>query len=174
MDAVSEGLRWIFRYLFYPAILVWVFAYLVILIGLIVIRADGDGRVRRLTAAVLPLVTLVFILIPVTEPSESLIEWLNHIAPLWRFLLGCVIGVVLLEVGRYLSGVDSELGAALYVLFLSLTATFLLYTLVEGALQSVHGALLGMVIAGGFDIIFRGSPEFLREQFTSGLRKKRY
>jgi hypothetical protein len=154
LETIGAGLRLLFSAILYPLIVIGVFAYLVGVVSRLVARSTGDGRVRRLTAALLPVAALVFVLIP--NESESIASWFSYGPPWLRFLIGAIFGIALLELGRLLK--DSEIGAALYVLFLSTTATFILYAIIEQALTSLHILLLGMVIAGGFQIIFRGPP----------------
>jgi peptidoglycan/LPS O-acetylase OafA/YrhL len=164
LETIGSGLRLLFGAILYPIIVTGVFAYLVLVIFLVVAQSEGDGRVRRVTAALLPIAALVFLLIP--KESESIANSFSYAPPSLRFLIGALFGIALLELGRYLSEKDSEIGSSLYILFLSVTDAFILYAIIEQALRSLHVLLLGMVIAGGLQIIFRGPPRFRRARGT--------
>jgi hypothetical protein len=164
LETIGEGLRWLFSTILYPIVVIGVFAYLVLVLSLVVAQGRGDDRVRRLTAALLPIAALVFVLIP--KESESLAHLLPYAPPGLRFLIGAILGVVLLELGRILSKRNSGIGSALYVLFLSINTAFILYAIIEQALTDLHILLLGMVVGGGFQIIFRGPPRFRRPRGT--------
>jgi hypothetical protein len=162
LETIGAGLRWLFSTILYPVIVIGVFAYLVLVVFLLVAQGTGDNRVRRLAAALLPIAALVFVLIP--RESESIANSLSYVQPYGRFLIGAFLGIALLELGRILS--DSEIGSALYVLFLSINAAFILYAIIEQALTNLHILLLGMVVAGGLQIILRGPPRFRRQRAT--------
>jgi hypothetical protein len=158
MELIGDRLRWLFTIVFYPAIVVGVLLCLLAAAVLLVIAAEGEARVRRLTAAVLPFVGLVFVLVPNQLDTAVIVRSLSLVYPLWRVAIGALAAVLLLELGRFLDRIDSEIGASLYVFLLSLSATFILYTVIERQLGNLHLFLLGTVIAGGFHVIFRGFP----------------
>ena len=158
MELISDVLRWTFTYVFYPAIVVGVFAYILYLLASLVRDGDGTEVIRRFVAALLPLVVLVFIVVS-DEGPESISGILETTRPLFRFFVGAAVGTALMEAGKLLLKKDIEVGPALYAFFLSSVGVFLLYSIMIRKLQSMHMILLGLVVAGGLHIIFRGPPE---------------
>jgi len=169
MGGVGTVLRWIFTNLLYPLLVLSVFLFIAAVIADFVLAVSGDRRIRRLVAAALPLTVVVFALVPMggQEKGDSVQELLTFAMPWMRFAVGFVMGIIGLLLGRLLAKRDSEIGAAMYVLFLSGVASFMLYCLVAGVLDSLHIFLLGMVLGGGLYVVFRGAPS-LRQRPTGG------
>lgn len=159
MEIVRDLLRGIFSYLLYPTVVIGLFVYIAACVGFLVMRVEGEKRIRRLVAAALPVVVLVFVLISVEEPG-NVGNLLGGLHWGWRFLIGAMAGVAILELGRKVFESDNEVGPAIYILFLSGVSMFILYSVMEDFLRSLHVLLLGMTLAGGFHVIFRGVPRF--------------
>jgi len=159
MTAISAILRFIFTYLFYPVLVIGIFAYIIASIIDIVAAGKDGGAIRRATAAFLPFAVLVFLIVSESSDQPTLPSLLKD-AEWWiRFLIGAGIGLVLLEIGQIASRTDKDIGASVYALFLSLVGVFILYCLMTKLLYSIHDLLLGLVVAGALDIVFRGPPQ---------------
>lgn len=158
MEAIRAVLDAIFSYVLYPAVVIGLFAFIVFSVCLLVLRATGERRIRRLVAAALPIVILVFVVIPVEEPG-GIGDLLGNLYWFWRFLVGAAAGIGILELGRIFIDSDEEIGPAIYVLFLSGISMFILYSVMEDFLKSLHVVLLGIVVGGGLHVIFRGLPK---------------
>ncbi|MCX6581638.1 MAG: hypothetical protein NT166_15800 [Candidatus Aminicenantes bacterium] len=120
---------------------------------------DVTGMIRRIAAAALPLIVLIFLIITVdAEDSSNLEKFILSIKGLFRFLIGIVIGADIIEAGRFFYKSDKETGISIYTIFLSSVLAFFLYMVMLGGLGSLQFSLFGMVLAGIVLIIFRGLP----------------
>lgn len=157
MDAVGTFLRGLFTYILYPIIVIGLFLSLLGVIAYIVLDVRGSSLARRITAALLPLIVLVFVI------SSNQGDQLNitQINPFIQLIAGSVIGVSLIETGRILGKSNNDITASVFILFLSLVDTFILYSTMQGVLGTLQLFLIGMIITAGLDIIFRGPPVFL-------------
>lgn len=160
MEAVGNVLKLVFTYFFYPCVVLGIFASISYLIYSIIRDAiDVTGMIRRIAAAALPMIVLIFLIITVdAEDSSNLKKFILSINDLFRFLIGIVIGVDIIEAGRFFYKSDKETGISIYTIFLSSVLAFLLYMVMLGGLGSLQFSLFGMVFAGIVLIIFRGLP----------------
>ncbi len=158
MDNIRAILQGLFGYVLYPIIVIGVFAFISIVIADFIFSVSGEKRIRRLFAAALPLTVIIFALAPLGGDSGGLEEILEFVSHWIRFVVGWLLGFITLAISRVLSRRDTELAAAIYVLFLSAIASFLIYCLVEGVLRNLHVFLLGLVLGGGLYVVFRGPP----------------
>lgn len=156
MTEIGAVLRWIFGHIVYPVLVLGVFAFISKVIADFVLAVAGERRIRRLVAAALPLTVLVFAL--VDAEAGGIQELLEVVGPWFRFASGMGVGVLVLAIGRALSRRDTEIAAAVYVMFLSAIGSFIVYCFVEYMLRSLHVFLLGLVLGGGLYVVFRGAP----------------
>ena len=108
--------------------------------------------------ALLPVILLIFITITEEENRMVITKTVYLFNNLYRFLIGAIIGIALLEFGRIFAHSDNDIGASIYAMFLSAFGVFILYSIMQGVLSSMHYLLFGIILAGGLDIIFRGAP----------------
>ncbi len=160
MEAVGNGLKFIFTYVLYPGILLGLFVSISMLIYKIVMDAkDNYERIRRIAAAALPVISLVFlIIVGNSKDSANLKEFMQSLGNFFKFLLGFIIGVDIIEAGRYFLKSKEELWLSIYAIFLSSVLSFFLYMFMLGGLGSLQFLLFGIVSAGIVLIIFRGLP----------------
>jgi hypothetical protein len=155
MEKIGPWLRWAFIYIFYPIIILAVFVILVTTIVILVKDAtDEKGLIRRLTGAVLPVVILVFFVLS-DQYDEPLRRSLLLIPIYAHFIVGAMIGIIMIEIGRALWNTTSDAGAASFILFLSLVGVFMVYSFMQGFLGTLNYFLLSTIVAGGLDLIFR-------------------
>ena len=88
--------------------------------------------------------------------------WIGGLSWLHQLILGAVVGIVIMELGKLLMSSGGDGAAALYSLFVSGFGAFIVWMAMQGFLQSVRFALLGLVTAGALHVIFRGLPEVER------------
>jgi hypothetical protein len=155
MPEVATSLRWLFANFLYPLAIIGVLAFASVVI-LRLFRKTRSARVA--TAAILPIVVLAFTSaagVPSSQIANVFLKlsWLG-------WLLGVMSGVASIELGRYLLRRDTIGGAAVYALFVSSSAAFILYVVMSGSLEATHSLLMGFLIGGGLDIVFRGLPEY--------------
>lgn len=161
MGVIRSIIRWILTYILYPATVVGIFIYIGATIFNIIEEGKGSGRVRRVTAAALPLVILVFLIVSDDNPNDPLFGgFFQSLSSPWRFVTGAVVGVALMESGRWLLGRDGEIGVSLHTMFLSGLGAFLVWSIIGGQIVSLNSALLGLVVAGGLHVILRGPNDF--------------
>ena len=159
IEHISEILRWIFTYILYPGIILGVFVYIIVSVSLIVQKGKtSTGKARRLTATLLPLIVLVFLVVSSEDKNNFIIRLIDGTSPVTEFIYGSVLGLGLMELGKYLLKTDSEVGPSIFALFLSTVGVFILYSIMLGILRNLHFPLLGLVLFGGLDIVFRGPP----------------
>jgi hypothetical protein len=159
METISAILKWVFTFLFYPAVVIGIFLYVILTTGTIVKNGGNASAIaRRLTGALLPLVILIFVVVTDQSEHNVVAELVGALYPLLAFVLGAIVGLGLMEAGKVLLKTDNEVGPSLYALFLSSVGVFILYSIMIGILGRLHLPLLGLVLAGGLDIIFRGPP----------------
>lgn len=168
MTGVGVFLRWIFINLVYPLLVLGVFGFISAVIADFVLAVSGERRIRRLVAAALPLTVVIFALVPFDSEGSDIQELLDLAGPWLRFTTGLLLGVVGLALGQVLIKRDTEIAAALYILFLSAIASFIVYCLVEGVLRNLHVFLLGLVLGGGFYVVFWGPPVLTRRTDETG------
>jgi hypothetical protein len=163
---IGEGLRHFFTEYLYSALVIGIFLFLLFYKFALVLRARGDSRVRRLTAAILPFLVLIFALLPVDGKILNYPR-IEGIPLTWQFISGVLVATAILELGRWLKRLDAEIAAATYILFIALIDTYMLYSMIENSLGHLHFLLFGMVVGGGFYVIFRGTPLFSEEKEES-------
>ncbi len=150
-------LRWVFTYILYPVVVFSIlFLTFFTIVNFVNQAQPGTSRIRRGTAAVLPIIQLVFFVLLTDQGIEPLEYFSTSISPLSYFFLGAAIGVVILEWGKYLDQSDSDIGPSVYILFLSTTGVFIFYCIMQGVSGSLHYFLSGITLGGGLDILFRG------------------
>ncbi len=164
MNAIGNLLSWLFTYIIYPVLVIGLFLFILVLIYSITTESRDHGLIRRLTAAFLPVVILVFV-VSDRESSNSVSQFIGSINPLLLFVFGCSIGLAIIELGIFLGNKDSEVGIAIYLLFLSIVDTFIMYSTMQGILGRLQFFLVGMILTAGLDVIFRGPPKFIQEAF---------
>ena len=154
MDTISYILKSIFTYLFYPAIVLGVFASIVLAVMSIVSEGKERGFIRRLTGALLPVILLVFVIIAIDTKDDPITQFLRWIPVFFHLIIGVVIGVAAVEISRYIDDKE-DTAASIYALFLSSIGVFMLYSIMQGFLGSLNYFLFGAVVAAGLDVIFR-------------------
>jgi len=159
MEEVGNTLQWIFTSILYPILIIGIFLYIIISISIIIHHSSNSGsHTRRLMGALLPVILLIFITITEEENRMVITKTVYLFNNLYRFLIGAIIGIALLEFGRIFAHSDNDIGASIYAMFLSAFGVFILYSIMQGVLSSMHYLLFGIILAGGLDIIFRGAP----------------
>jgi hypothetical protein len=160
MEVIGNILKFIFTYFLYPCVVLGIFAsigYWIYSIGRDAV--DVTRMIRRLAAAALPMIVLIFLIIAVdAEHSSNLGKFILSIKDFFRLFIGIVIGVDIIEAGRFFYKSDRETGISIYTIFLSSVLAFLLYMIMLGGLGSLRFSLFGMVLAGIVLVIFRGLP----------------
>lgn len=157
METISGVLTWIFTYIFYPVIILGIFVFIGFLITSIV--SESKDKPRVITGAVLPFLSLIFIVVSSKSNGDPIVELLKSYTPITTFIVGAVVGIFLLELGRILLKVKSSIAEGMYALFLSSILVFMLYSIMTGLIKELHVPLFGFVIFSGLDILFRGMPE---------------
>jgi len=160
MEAVSNFLKDFFTNILYPGVLLGVFASISYLIYKIVKEAeDLNETIRRIAAAAIPIISLVFVIIAVdANDSSNLKKFILSINEFFKFLLGVVIGIDIVEAGRFLLQSQKEIWMSIYAIFLSTILAFLLYMLMLGGLGSLQFFLFGIVLIGIVLLVFHGLP----------------
>jgi TonB family protein len=158
-EGVRQALTWLFSWLFYPIVVVGIFVYIIWMITRIIIEGKGAGRIRRSVGAALPLLILVFFVVTGQDKDNPINALFENISQFWRFIIGVCLGIFLMEIGKLLLNIDSEISSSLYALFLSVLGAFLIWSIMGGLLQAINFTLLGLVIAGCLHVVFRGPPD---------------
>jgi hypothetical protein len=160
METVSNGLKYLFTYILYPCVLLGFFASICYLIYKIVKDAeDLNEMIRRIAAAALPIISLVFLIIAVdSKDSSNLKKFILSLNEFFKFLVGLVVGVDIVEAGRFFFKSQKEIWMSIYAIFLSSVLAFILYMLMLGGLGSLQFFLFGMVLAGIVLLVFHGLP----------------
>lgn len=157
MDRLSVTLRFLFTNYIYPAIIISLFIWIILLIVIVVMRAKTvAGIIRRLAGAAVPFVFLIFTVVASQDKHDVISDLVASIGPILAFLGGAAVGVLLLEIGRLLRKTDTEIGPSLYAFFLSSVASFILYSIMIGILKSLHLPMFGVILAAALDVMFRG------------------
>jgi hypothetical protein len=161
---LSEILNWAFRYVLYPVVLVGIFLVILDMLYMVVSSARNRmGKIRRLTGAILPWAVLVFLSRLEFTGVESIRPWINTLHWAIQLIAGMIVGILVMEFGKALMKSGGDAAASTYALFLSCFGAFLVWMAMQGFIQSVHFALLGLVISGALHVIFRGPPEVMEE-----------
>ena len=154
MDEVGEVLRNLFSYILYPLVIMTVFFGIINAIHRII--KQSQEFYRCLTAAILPIVILVFIIV-LTRTSDSNLEAiLTFPHEILRLLVGLVVGWYIEIIGRRLMQSDKELGPTLLILLLSSIASFLLYAIMIGNIDALNYYIFGAVVGWSLAIILKG------------------
>lgn len=168
MEQISEILRQLFTYVFYPAVVIGLFLYIIGVIVFLIREAKDLDKVRRVTAAVLPVLLLIFIALATDKSSEPLKQFILSLSPFVLLGIGAATGIALVELARFLVPSDLEIGPSIYALFTSSIGVFMLYSIMQDIMGSLHLFLFGMLIIGGLDIVFLGPPEFTSSERRLG------
>ncbi|HXI26338.1 MAG TPA: hypothetical protein VNG71_20965 [Pyrinomonadaceae bacterium] len=157
-ERTADGLKWFFTVLVYPAVVGGVFVLLVFCIIYIIVQGQG-GYVRRTTGAVLPFLFLMFMLRVTDKADDPVKSFFLNRNPFIYVVVGTVLGIALVELGKRLIRTDDHRWGSIYNLFLSFMFVFLLYSIMKGFLDSLVYFLFSMIMSGGLDIVFFGQPE---------------
>lgn len=160
MERTREFITSVFRDSLYPATLIVIFFSIVVMLLGIVMQGKGMGRLQRATGAILPFVVLVFLVVLSTQETDQAASFFASLLPAWRFLIGVGLGLLLMESGKLFLRSKRDAAHSLYSLFLAILGAFLLWSLMEGVLSALNLMLLGLVLSGGLDVVFRGPPRF--------------
>ena len=156
---IQSILRWLFTYIFYPLMVIATFVLTVGLVLSIVENAKGtSGAIRRVTGALLPIISLVFFVVMSKESLGILENFLINLDPTLRIILGAASGGIVMELGKWLLGTELDGAASLYAMFLSTIVAFLLWAFMGGILPVLNTWLLGFLLGSGLHVIFRGPP----------------
>lgn len=110
VDFGREALDWIISNLAYPAIVLGLFSGVAALVlGFVLRDTDREQQVRRLTAAVIPVLVLVFALVTRTEGAWSLDELFAGLRPLHTFGIGAAVGLLLFEIAEPVNDFETPL-----------------------------------------------------------------
>src|SRR3954467_5609721 len=105
VGVIGEELRRVFTEYLYPTLVIGIFLFLLLYKLALVFRARGEGRIRRLTAAILPFLVLIFFLLPVNGKNFDYPR-IEGISTVWQFISGVLVAVAILELGRWLKRLD--------------------------------------------------------------------
>lgn len=165
---MKDILKWAFPYVLYPLVIIGIFVVIGDMLFMLVSAASSRlGIIRRLTGVVFPWVVLVFLFTMDTTALDSVRPWIGSLSWIHQLILGAVVGIVIMELGKLLMRSGGDGAAALYAVFVSGFGAFIVWMAMQGFLQSVHFALLGLVTAGALHVIFRGPPEVERNRSKS-------
>ncbi|KAF0140561.1 MAG: hypothetical protein FD122_2361 [Stygiobacter sp.] len=156
-EEIGKWLRMFFTNYLYPTLIIIIMFYLFGLLIYLIIKGKGSSSyIRRSTGALLPIVMLVFGM-AISGDSIKMIENVLLTLPnILQLLLGAIIGTALIEFGRYYLKTDIDGAASLLALFVSSIFSFILWCVMGGVLNSLNYSLVGLILFGGLDIIFRG------------------
>ncbi len=158
---IVSVLKGIFTDLLYPGIIIFILWYLFTLVnGMIKSTGSLSSGIRRLAAALLPLIALVFVLI--LENDYTIIQvrtFLNSFQGLYQFVIGLILGFQLVQTRKYFINVCVDIQVVPCILFTATFSSFLLYAIMRGAVGSIQALLFGMVVAGIIIVIFTGLKE---------------
>jgi hypothetical protein len=150
-----DGLRRVFIYVGYPAVIVA--AFLVIAVRMSALfadyRADRLVQWRLAVAGLLPVTVLTFVVVGGYPQAAA---WFP-LADRWELQLplGALLAIGTLEASQHVSGTRQALS---FMLYLSTLGTGLLYVVMEGELARFQPAVFAIVLAGGLHFVFR-EPE---------------
>lgn len=113
---------------------------------------------RAVVALGLPIALLPFVLYAQRVYNDPIAQSIDQLYESARFVIGAAIAVLLVELGRYLLKRESEVGPALFVLFLSTVGAFILFSITSRSLNRVQFIFFGFVAGGGLYLILRGVP----------------
>ena len=154
-----------FATILYPAVVILVFSILVLVLFVIVCSGTGYVSViRRIIGTILPLVLLVIL---VASGNGLIVEASSEIDRLHvgcQFLVGAVVGELLMESSHWFLKQDSDGAAGLYAFLIFCLASFMLWAVMAGTLGKFNSTLIGFVLAAGLHVIFRGVPSVLRHK----------
>jgi hypothetical protein len=150
----------LFLYVLYPATVLAVFLGLIVMLILAIWGGNWSrGTYRRATGALLPLVVLVILVATDSAAIQSWAARVSGIRPLIQLLIGAIVGLALMELGRQLRRSGSVGANAVFAMFVSALLAFLLWSVMGGVLAHLHLLLLGFLVACGLHLIFRGLSE---------------
>jgi hypothetical protein len=152
--SIRDAVRYATGLVFFPAMVIGVLIYITVVVTRRV-RGAAD-RVRRLTAALLPVVGLFFAFVSTNYSSTEVTAAVTFGGKGAQLFIGILLGAVAVFAGRTLTGTRFEIGPTLYVLFLSLAGSFTLFVATTGALSSLHFYLFGTILGGAAYVIARG------------------
>jgi len=149
---VFDGLRKVFTYVGYPAILLAVFGVIALRMRALFAEHRGYSLMqwRLAVAGLLPLTVLTFV---VVGELPGAVVWMPT-ADQWKLqiILGALVTLGTLEASLHVSGDKLALS---FMLYLSSLGTGLLYVVMEGALARFQPAVFTVVVMGGLHFVFR-------------------
>jgi len=143
-------------------LIIGIFIYIIVTNARLVFSTKSISKVRRATAATLPFIVLVFIIVSEGNNQSFMIEFMQYSTWIIKFLLGCVFSIILFELGRIASHTNSDIGISIYSFLLSLIGAFIIYFLMAELIYGLTVMLLGLVVGGSLEIIFRGPLQFYK------------
>ena len=162
MENVRSFLGGVFTYVLYPAVVIGIFAYLVILAIEIVTSARTQlSIIRRSVGALLPVVVFVFLFATEPDAIKELDAIILALSAYLRIVFGILAGLLMMESAKRLLKTNLDAVAGTYALFVSSVVAFLLWAFIGGILGSLNLVLLGFVAAGGLHLMYCGVPRSL-------------
>jgi len=172
METMSAGLRDFFAGAVYPLI---VLLTCLLVFGTVVFVAVRAKTPRAVIAAIVPVVALPFLVVSHESVGDPLLRAVDRLTESARFVIGALVAILLIEIGKILLRKESEIGPALFIFFLGSAGTFFVYALMSNGLAVAHFIFFGFVVGGGIYMIFRGVPvpeRLLRDwPLGTGVRK---
>jgi hypothetical protein len=153
--------------LLYPLIVLAIFLGIIITVIGIVFGGREENRIRRAIGAILPIIVLAFIINSTGEHTKNstptrMVNVSLHDLAWWQqsliIAIFGIIGVALVEIGRFLLNKDSEIAASVYAMLLSCVISFIMWLYMYQALSDFDFYMIGFISGGLLDTIFRGVP----------------
>jgi len=156
-EEIGNWLSDFFTTYLYPILIIVIMVYLFGLLVYLIVQGKGSsGYIRRSTGALLPIVMLIFAMAISSDSIKIIENTLLSLPNILQLILGAVIGISLIEFGRHYLKTDIDGAVSLLALFVSCIFSFILWCVMGGVLKSLNYSLVGILLFGGLDIIFRG------------------
>jgi len=152
----AEVLIWIFTYVIFPvAVITLILAAANIAFAIIGKSKSTEGRIRRSVGAGLPVVLLAF-MVAFQANAVAVAQSIFDTSIFMQIGYGAIVAVCILEFGKQIENTQADAIAAIYLMLVSATASFIVWSFTVGILTVFTFAMLGFLIASALHVIFRG------------------
>lgn len=162
----AKILEGIFTSILYPLAIVLILYFIYDMLRHLVYRSgSNNSALRRLVAAWLPVISLIFLLLMESSYDRLAINaYIISLKGFFKFFIGVLLGVEIYFLRKYFYRSASDLSAIIICLFLSSFGSFILYNIMRGYLPGILPIIFGMVLSGGLIVISFGLRESKKKQ----------
>lgn len=158
---IAKIMEGFFTAILYPLMIILILYFIYDMLRHLVYRSgSNNSALRRVAAAWLPVISLIFLLL-MESPHDRLAlnAYLLSLKGFFKFIIGLVLGIQLYLLRKYFYRSASDLSAIIISLFLSSFGSLILYNIMRGYMPGILPSIFGMILSGSLVLMIFGLKE---------------